>query len=147
MDTSSVSLRRASGDDLATVEALLARNDLPAADVREGPGAFYVATDGDEVVGVGGLERYGNAGLLRSVVVPETVRGTGFGAAVCEGLETRAGEAGVTALYLLTTTAAAFFAARGYERIDRAAAPERIRSTTQFAEVCPETAVCLRKRL
>ncbi|WP_228434553.1 hypothetical protein [Natrarchaeobaculum aegyptiacum] len=51
----------------------------------------------------------------------------------------------VDALYLLTTTAVDFFAARGYDEIDRADAPDAIRNTTEFADLCPSSATCMRR--
>ena len=129
---------------LGDVERLLAENGLPSDDVGSGPAQLYVASTGGDVVGTGGLELYGDAGLLRSVTVREAERGTGVGTAICEGLEETARADGVAALYLLTTTVAGFFAARGYEETERSEAPPSIRETTQFEDVCPATAVCMR---
>ena len=114
MNTANVTLRRADEETLGYVEDLLMRNDLPAEDVRENPGAFYVARTGDERVGAGGIEQYGADGLLRSVVVEEHARGEGVGTELCVALEATAREGGVERLFLLTTTAAGFFAGRGY---------------------------------
>ncbi|WP_121820223.1 arsenic resistance N-acetyltransferase ArsN2 [Halostella salina] len=138
---------RPADDALDYVETLLAANDLPTADVREKPDCFYVASDGDERVGVGGVERDGDAGLLRSVVVDRSARGEGYGAALCEALEAEASADGVGTLYLLTTTAAAFFAARGYEVVERDAAPTALRGTAEFDDLCPAAATCMRKSL
>lgn len=134
-------------DDLAFVEQTLAAAGLPAADVRDGATRFYVAGLGGERVGVGGVERYGSDALLRSVAVVEERRGEGVGSALCEELERRAARDGVGALYLLTTTAADFFAVRGYERVDRDAVPAPLRESPQFASLCPDTAAAMRKRL
>lgn len=132
---------------LDDVERLLAESGFPADDVRSGPAEFYVASAGDGVVGAGGLELYGDAGLLRSVAVREAERGSGIGTTICEQLEETARTEGVEVLYLLTTTAADFFAARGYEEVERAGAPPTIQETAQFEELCPATAVCMRTRL
>lgn len=172
MDPSELSLRTVDASDLSSVAAVLERNDLPAEDVHAGPATFYVASvpgrtgaddggraagggrsatvgdgrssTGGERVGVGGLERYGSDALLRSVVVEAPVRGRGYGTALCDALEDRARADGVEVLYLLTTTAADFFADRGYDEIPRERAPSPIRETTQFAERCPASATCLR---
>ncbi|WP_254769187.1 arsenic resistance N-acetyltransferase ArsN2 [Salinilacihabitans rarus] len=146
MTDATLTLRRADAD-LSYVESLLDANDLPSRDVRENPDCFYVASDGDDRVGVGGIERYGADGLLRSVVVERSARGNGFGTALCEALEAEARADGVERLYLLTTTAAGFFAARGYAEVERADAPPAIRRTTEFDELCPATAACMRKSL
>lgn len=147
MTTSRVRLRRVDGPTLSYLERLLDRNDLPARDVRAKPECFHVAVvDGDRVGG-GGVEVYGREGLLRSIVVEPSVRGEGVGTAICDALERRAAEKGVERLYLLTTTAADFFEDRGYDPVERSAVPRVIGETTEFAELCPDAAACLRKRL
>lgn len=147
MRRTTLTLEPADDGDLAYVETVLERNDLPADDVRAKPGAFYLASvDGDRV-GVGGVEAYGSAGLLRSVVVERSVRGEGYGTALCNELEARAADQGVETLYLLTTTAAGFFADRGYVEVDRSDAPPAIRETAEFEDLCPSTATCMRKAL
>lgn len=147
MSGATITLETADEETLAYVESLLEANGLPSSDVRSKPGCFYVAHDGDERVGVGGIELRDAAGLLRSVAVERSARGEGVGTALCERLEAVARDEGVEVLYLLTTTAGGFFADRGYVEIDRSRAPEAIRETTEFADLCPETAVCMRKRL
>ncbi len=147
MDSASLTLRRADDDALQYVERLLEANDLPSADVRDAPARFYVGYDDAAPVGVGGVEAYGADGLLRSVVVERSARGGGYGTALCEALEAEARTGGVEALYLLTTTAAGFFARRGYREVDRADAPAAVRETAQFAEFCPASATCMHKPL
>ncbi len=142
-----VTLRPADGETLRYVEALLAESGLPTDDVRDPAPAFYLAYADGDPVGVGGLETAGEVGLLRSVVVDRDHRGRGLGTSLCERLESRAAVAGIDALYLLTTDAAAFFAARGYERVDRDEVPDAVADTRQFRELCSETATCMGKRL
>lgn len=147
MGDGSLTLRPAVGDSLAYVETLLSANDLPSRGVRSTPDAFYVARDRDERIGVGGVEPHGTDGLLRSVVVEQSKRGAGYGDALCDALEAEAASGGLDTLYLLTTTASAFFARRGYAEIRRLEAPAVIRRTTEFDELCPSTATCMRKEL
>jgi len=142
-----MTVRQASEDDVARVESLLETNELPHRDVRSKPECFFVARSGTAVVGIGGIEQYGTHGLLRSVVVTESNRGQGYGTALCDALEDRARTSGVETLYLLTTTAAAFFDQRGYEAVARETAPSSIQGTTEFAELCPDSATCMRKHL
>ncbi len=136
-------IRLEAARDLDYVERVLEANDLPVGDVRSKPDCFYVGYDGENRVGIGGLKRYGEEGLLRSLVVQEAWRGEGYGTAICEALERRAHADGVERLWLLTTTAADFFARRGYEEVDRNAAPQSIQNTTEFANLCPASATCL----
>jgi amino-acid N-acetyltransferase len=69
------------------------------------------------------------------------------GTAAVRALEARAHDAGVETLYLLTTTAAAFFAELGYERIERESVPAPIRESAEFGELCPSSATVMRRRL
>jgi amino-acid N-acetyltransferase len=147
MTDTSITLQQADADDLDLVEELLDANDLPHRDVREKPGRFFVGSVDGTLVGVGGIEACGEDGLLRSVVVEESVRGAGYGTALCDELEAQAAADGIDALYLLTTTAAGFFEARGYEAIDRNEAPPLIRQTTEFEDLCPASATCMKKSL
>lgn len=145
MVTPTLTLRAADETTIAYVESLLEANDLPAADVREKPTCFCVGYNDGERVGVCGLERYGSDGLLRSLVVEESARGNGVGTALCAELEEMARTNGVETVYLLTTTAAEFFDTRGYTAVDRSEPPASIQQTSEFADLCPETAVCMRK--
>jgi len=147
MSGATVTLRPVDEAGIEYVERLLRENDLPAEDIRSKPDSFYVGYDGDDPVGVGGVEVYGSDGLLRSVVVEQSARGASVGTALCEALETAAAADEVETLYLLTTTAAGFFEDRGYVRIERDDAPDTIRETTEFDSLCPVTATCMRKHL
>jgi len=136
---SELRLRQAE-DALSYVEGPLSGAGLPTADVRSKPDCFYVGYAGGDRVGVGGVETHGSEGLLRSVVVDPPARGREVGTALCVALERRARADGVDTLYLLTTTAAGFFADCGYAAIDRSVVPAAIRETDEFADLCPSTA-------
>ncbi len=142
-----VSIGPLEADQIDQVVAILDGNDLPSHHVRTGPVEFVGAVAGGDLVGVAGLERYDSVGLLRSVAVDESARGQGLGTLLCDKLETRARDEEVETLYLLTTTAADFFDDRGYEEVERSAAPPSIQDTSEFREVCPTRAVCMRKDL
>lgn len=143
----STTLRRADEPEMDRIGRLLAANNLPHEDLRATPASFFLATDGGDVVGIGGIEAHGSQGLLRSVVVPEPRRGQGHGTRLLAALERRARAGGIEVLYLLTTTAPAFFRRRGYGEISRESVPADIRQTRQFSERCPASAACLRKRV
>lgn len=147
MSTNGVALRRATTTDLSYIETVLDENGLPVADVGSHPERFYIAFAGADRVGIGGLESYGDVGLLRSVVVERGVRDAGIGTELCDELETIARTREIDTLYLLTTTAAEFFAKRGYATIDRSEAPVPIYQTSQFEDLCPKTATCMEKPL
>lgn len=145
MTTPTITLEKADRTDLDRVEALLEANGLPYQDVRTKPECFFVAYAGAERIGVGGVERYGSNGLLRSVVVTESNRGLGYGSALCDALEDHARANGVGTLYLLTTSASEFFRHCGYGEIVRETVPSSIQRTTEFTDLCPSSATCMRK--
>jgi amino-acid N-acetyltransferase len=58
-----------------------------------------------------------------------------------------AAEVGLRELWLLTTTAADYFPRFGFARADRAAAPDAVRASREFAEACPASAVAMRLSL
>jgi amino-acid N-acetyltransferase len=134
--------------DLAAIRALLTTNGLPSADLTAAHlGSFWVARDVAGVVGVVGLEPHGRVGLLRSLAVRVDARGHGLGAALLAHAEAQARATGVEALYLLTTTAERFFAARGYAVTPRDGVPPEIQATAEFAALCPSTSPCMTKRV
>ncbi|WP_232701228.1 arsenic resistance N-acetyltransferase ArsN2 [Halobacterium wangiae] len=143
----SLTVREADASDLNRVATLLADNDLPHDDLGESPGQFFVGCVDETVVAAGGIELYGTAALLRSLVIAEAHRSEGYGTALCDELETVAVENGANALYLLTTTAPAFFRARGFDVTDRDTVPPRIQETTLFADHCPRSATCMEKSI
>lgn len=133
-------------DELPEAAALLAANGLPTADLSP---AIHILgiRDGRGLEGIVGLERHEANGLLRSLAVRSDRRGSGVGSALVLEVERLAQVGGLTALYLLTTTAEAFFAHRGYGRIGREDAAPGIRQSSEFASTCPSTAVVMRKAL
>jgi amino-acid N-acetyltransferase len=146
VSNASVTLRPAD-DAFPYVESLLSRVGLPTADVREPSVRLRVAVRGGDRVGTGGLEVRGDAALVRSVAVEPSARGEGVGTAVCAALEMEARNTDAQTAYLLTATAADFFAAQGYERVARADVPPEIAGTNEFATLCPDNAVAMRRSL
>ncbi|MHB8405969.1 MAG: arsenic resistance N-acetyltransferase ArsN2 [Gammaproteobacteria bacterium] len=142
-------IAQAGAADFTIIRALLAEAGLPFDDLRDSRQTRFLmarAQDG-AVTGVAGLELYGKSGLLRSLMVNPAERQRGLGAELTLHLERQAKELGVETLYLLTTSAENFFAARGYKRFERARVPSEIAATTEFKFLCPVTAVCMCKRL
>jgi amino-acid N-acetyltransferase len=134
--------------ELEAVIALLAGAHLPTSGISEGfPGAYSVARRDGTVVGVAGLETYGKAGLLRSVAVHGAVRGSGIGRLLVQEQLRKATELGMTAVYLLTTTAPDYFRRIGFSDVARASAPAELQRSAEFAAICPASALCLAKWL
>lgn len=129
------------------VEALLADSGLPVSDLAAQPALHLLgARLNGKLVGVVGIEAYENVGLLRSLAVAGDFRHGGYGRALVAHAENLASQLGIQALYLLTTTAASFFARQGYEPVPRSTAPQAITKTAQFAGLCPASSVFMRKQ-
>jgi amino-acid N-acetyltransferase len=127
---------------------LLAAAELPSSDLTdEQLTEFFFCGSAAAPSAMVGLEIYGTAALLRSLVVSPNLRSTGLGSALVRRAEQQALTRGVRALYLLTTTAEPFFARLGYKRIDRREAPPSIQSTGEFADLCPTSSAFMIKQL
>lgn len=130
------------------VEAVIAACGLPTEDITaETLRHTIVARKGHRIIGTVALELSGSGGLLRSLAVLEKFRGQGTGVLLVAAAEKSARQMGIKTLYLLTMTADRFFADRGYEKIERAAAPAGIRDTAEFSRLCPDSAVCMHKSI
>ena len=137
-------LRPARPTEFDAIAGLLIAAELPVEDLNVTMlDGFIVATEGDVCVGVVGLEIYESNALLRSLAVEQQHRSRGLGTRLVDAIETEVQTRGVTALYLLTTTATMFFERVGYTAHDRATVPPSIAATTEFSSLCPDTADCL----
>ena len=133
---------------LASTVALLADAQLPTEDLTEAHcDHFFFAGPASQPTGLVGLELFGDVALLRSLVVSAGRRRQGEGIALLAHAEHYARAHGVRQLYLLTTTAAAFFAKRGYVRATRESAPPAIRATREFAGICPASSAFMVRQL
>jgi amino-acid N-acetyltransferase len=128
--------------------AALEAAQLPNADLtdRHFDHFFYLGPQ-ESPTGLIGCEIYGHEGLLRSLVVAPENRGVGTGSALIEWVENYARNQGVRAMYLLTITAEQFFARHGYVPMARQDLPNAIRSTREFAEICPASSILMVKSL
>lgn len=135
--------------DRGRVIELLQQVQLIEHDLQSGQAAidFLVMREAAQVVGAIGLQSANGAGLLRSLVVLPSLHGQGRGAALVVAAERLAIRRGIDDLFLLTIDAAGFFAILDYLRVDRASAPAAIQQTSQFSFSCPQSAVCMHKRL
>lgn len=143
-----VAVRRATMADLDASCSLLREAELPLTGVDEQFGEGYaVAESGGAIVGVEGIEVYGTDGLLRSAAVSPSWRGRGVGDELTRDRIEWARRRGLTALYLLTTTAGDYFPRFGFTTTQRDAAPAGIRASREFSEACPSTALFMRLSL
>jgi amino-acid N-acetyltransferase len=132
--------------DLPGIRWLLEYEHLPNEDVTEALiEHFLVCRDDKGVVGAIALQPLGECVLLRSLVVAAEYRGEGLGGRLTLAAEAHAMRRGIEKIFLLTTTAEHFFAARGYRAIPRSDAPLPIQQSSQFSLLCPSTAVLMVK--
>ena len=138
-------IRSASRADWPQLRVLLSHADLPVQGVEAGArGQFLVASDAaGTIAGLVGLEVHGGHGLLRSLVVAAPAQGWGLGKTLVRAVEARARARQIDRLFLLTTTAAGYFEARGYVRVERQALPGPIRRSAEFTQLCPASAVAM----
>lgn len=143
-EPTSVAWRAMQPADLPAVRRLLETADLPADDLAIADGTVGLVTGGPErITAAGALEIHGRYGLLRSIVVDPEHRSRGLGSSIVRRLLTEASARDLRQIWLLTETAAPFFAELGFERTDRTSAPRAIQRSSEFAELCPASAVAM----
>ena len=143
-----IEIRSAGPADLATAVAWLDGEGLPSSDLStKHMQSFLMAVRGGEPVGMIGIEAYPDCGLLRSLFVAESGRGTGLGAQLVAALEQKAAAAGLPALWLLTIDAENYFTRLGFETAERGEAPESVQQSAEFSSLCPGDAVLMWKSL
>ena len=145
--TVSARIDAATPDDIPMLFALLHQNRLPVDGLREHVATTLVARRDGRIVGSAALEKYADGVLLRSVAVAADLQHQGVGHDLTSAALRLATTLGAPAVYLLTTTAEAFFPRFGFERIDRAEVPASVFASVEFASACPASAVVMRLRL
>lgn len=141
-------VQTATPDALEAIRSLLSTLDLPYRDLTPSHVEhFLVCRDGDEIVGVVGLELYGQTALLRSLAVHPSHRNRGIGSRLIEEIEQYGLQRGAHDIYLLTTTASEYFVRHGYEIVGRDELPKAIQETEEAAQLCPSSATRMRKNL
>jgi amino-acid N-acetyltransferase len=143
-------IRVATADELPEVEQLLAA----AALTREGlaacaQGGHLLVARADDgcLMGCVALELFETDALLRSMAVTAGGRRHGLGSALLARALDHARAAGAREAWLLTETAGPFFAARGWQPADRAAAPDGIASSVEFISACSSSVPAMRRAL
>ena len=137
-------LRPARQTDIEAARRLLADCALGAEGLEsQFPDGFAVVDSGGELVGVAGVEIYGEDGLLRSVAVAPEHRGTGQGALLVRDRLEWAVRHRLRAVYLLTTTAAEFFTRMAFWPVERDDVPEGVRASEEYSRACPASATVM----
>jgi amino-acid N-acetyltransferase len=111
-----IRMRDLEPEDRDHASALLAEHDMSSAGLSNGHSLFVGAFDAETLVGLAGLDSGVGVGLLRSLLVIETRRRGGIGAALVDHLTARAWAMGARRLYLFATEREARFAWLGWKR-------------------------------
>ena len=137
-----IRFRRGEARDVPRLVQLIALANLPPLFIEEFLPGFAVAEHDGEIVGCGGLELYGDCGVIRSVVTDERARGLGLGRRISELLIADAQAFGVSDVYLFTQDAWAFWKHLGFIDVplDRWKQPPRSSWQYQFIAQHPEFA-------
>lgn len=130
-------------ESFTAFRSLLQSANLPADDLDFKKHLLIGFYDGVTPVATGGLEIYSQYALLRSLFVKFGIRGQSLGSTITEKLIDHAKAKGISAIYLLTETAHAFFLKRGFQDVVREAVPQEIKASTEFSNVCPTSAICM----
>ena len=127
--------------------ALLKAERLPTQDLPDILENFIVALQDEDVIGVAGLEIYGDYGLFRSLAVHKQFRNKGIAQNLMQQIEVLANKQQLHELYLLTETAPDYFERNGYQKISRDEVPVIVQQSAEFSEVCPQSAIVMKKSI
>lgn len=140
-------IRAADAKDYLPLLGLLKSVNLPTQGVKKHLQHFKVMVIDETLVGTVGLEIYGRKALLRSLAVVKEHQGKGYGNFLYQAILTEALQKNISELFLLTETAQTFFAARGFKAVSREQVDRRVKTSREFLEACPESAVCMHLKL
>jgi amino-acid N-acetyltransferase len=121
--------------DVHAILDLVEAVHLPPVGIGKALEYFWVARAGERIVGTVGLEVYDDLALLRSLAVTPTHQHTGLGCILTETALSYLTTRQFCAVYLLTTTAEAFFARHGFCPVARDAVPASVQQSVEFQGV------------
>jgi N-acetylglutamate synthase-like GNAT family acetyltransferase len=142
-----VHITRASEADGPSILQLLRNSGLPIDGLVDHLNTALVARDAVAVVGCAAVEIYPDGALLRSVAVAPAMRGHGVGERLTQEAVTLARSLGAPAVYLLTTTAEAYFPRFGFVQTTRELVPTGVQQSIELRSACPASAIVMRKAL
>jgi len=131
----------ARASDLEPLLELLRAAHLPTEGFSDHLSSALVVRTPASIAGCVELEHYGRAALLRSLAVAPSHQGRGIGQRLTAAALESARQRRVASVYLLTMTAADFFARHfGFEPVDRGAVPAAVKESVEFLSACPDSA-------
>jgi amino-acid N-acetyltransferase len=144
---SNIHYRPATSVDFEKIGQLLHSCRLPNHDLNPQLQYFFVAEMGNTIIGCAAIEVYGNDGLFRSLAVSDAFRNLKVSEKLLSHIIQLSKEKELSGLYLLTTTAPEYFRKKGWVQIERDTAPHALTLSTEFASVCPASAICMSKQV
>lgn len=137
--------RQANESDYTALKSLLESQNLSTETVGTSQTDFYVAEDRHGIVGVAGFEYYGKDALLRSIAVPSSLQRKHIGSILVDYMIELARQKNIQRIFLLTETAAEFFARKGFEKIEKVhIGNSTIFQSSQFlGQSCCKKATCM----
>jgi amino-acid N-acetyltransferase len=142
-----LAMRPAARQDWPAIKRMLLAEGLPPDGAKDHLAHFLVGEQGGQLACAGGLEVYGDAALLRSVVVAPEARGKGLAKRLLADLAALAASLGISRLYLLTTTAESYFSGLGFRRVARSRIPGQLQQSREFQGACPASACAMALRI
>lgn len=134
-------------EDFPAIIKLLSECSLPMSDIEPGKQNFIVAEDEGKLIGCAGLEVYGQIALFRSLAVKSDYRNLSIGKLLTNEVIALGRRKSIREFYLLTNTAEGFFEKQGWDVTDRNEVPPEITRSSEFASICPTTAICMKYTL
>ena len=128
------------------ISELLKSHGLPTADLHQDQIVLFGFYEGEQLIASGAIEDADDCKLIRSVAVREDSKRRGFGSNVLRYLENAVREAGNSEVFIITEIPE-YFDKHSYESISRDKTPEPIRETEEFSELCPDTAIIMKKKV
>ena len=139
-----ISYRFPSTIDFRAIISMLSAYSLPDSDIEPGRQSFIVAEHEGKIIGCAGYEAYGETALFRSLAVDSEYWNLDIGKLLTGKVMALAHEKGIHEFYLLTNTADGFFQKLGWNIIQRNDVPKGINTSSEFASICPSTAICMK---
>ena len=140
-------IKQATEREFDAIKKLLDDNNLPTTDIYQDNIQLFIGLIDDKIMSVIGLEKYKNVGLLRSLAVTDLFKNQQVGSRLIRHIVDLCASEHIDKIYLLTTTADKYFVKFGFTKIERIEAPDILKQTREFKDICPVSAVLMYKSL
>lgn len=139
-----ISFTHATKTDASAIKELLNSCDLPTDGIFNLLDTTIVVKINSKLIGTVSIEIYGQHALLRSLAVATEARDQSIGRKLFSQITELAQTLGVNQLFLLTIDAENYFSRLGFKTLEREKAPQQIKDTAQFRDLCPSSAICMK---